>query len=88
MLAMHPQNNNHDIISEHELKKKIWVYKRLQRRVVLMKWITEVKTFANFFFIVLKLKNMNPYVFVFGELKYVLAPVFIFFTRCKKCISS
>lgn len=22
MLAMHPQNNNHDIISEHELKKK------------------------------------------------------------------
>lgn len=23
MLAMHPQNNNHDIISEHELKKKI-----------------------------------------------------------------
>lgn len=49
MLAMHPQNNNHDIISEHELKKKIWVYKRLQRRVVLMKWITEVKTFANFF---------------------------------------
>lgn len=48
MLAMHPQNNNHDIISEHELKK-IFVYKRLQRRVVLMKWITEVKTFANFF---------------------------------------
>lgn len=88
MLAMHPQNNNHDIISEHELKKKIWVYKRLQRRVVLMKWITEVKTFANFFFIVLKLKNMNPYVFVFGELKYVHALVFIFFTRCKKCISS
>lgn len=50
MLAMHPQNNNHDIISEHELKKKILVYKRLQRRVVLMKWVTDVKTFANFFY--------------------------------------
>lgn len=49
MLAMHPQNNNHDIISEHELKKKILVYTRLQRRVVLMKWVTDVKTFANFF---------------------------------------
>lgn len=34
------------------------------------------------------LKNMDLYVFVFGELKYFLALVFIFFTRYKKYISS
>lgn len=84
---MHPQNNNHDIISEHELKKNLSVQKVTKTRCF-NEMYHRGKNFCQFFFIVLKLKNMNPYVFVFGELKYVLALVFIFFTRCKKCISS
>lgn len=47
MLAMHPQNNNHDIISEHELKKNLSVQKVTKTRP--MKWTTMKSLFLLLF---------------------------------------
>lgn len=49
MLAMHPQNNNHDIISEHELKKNLSVQKVTKTRCF-NEMYHRGKNFCHFFF--------------------------------------
>lgn len=54
MLAMHPQNNNHDIISEHELKKKNLSVQKVTKTRCFNEMDHRGKNFCQFFFYCLK----------------------------------
>lgn len=49
MLAMHPQNNNHDIISEHELKKKNLSVQKVTKTRCFNEMDHRCKNFCQFF---------------------------------------
>lgn len=49
MLAMHPQNNNQDIISEHELKKKNLCVQKVTKTRCFNEMDHRCKNFCQFF---------------------------------------